>query len=34
MMVERNLTHEVHYAAGLSKLKAVPLLQNGRLLLT
>jgi len=34
MMVERNLTHEVHYAAGLSKLKVVPLLQNGRLLLT
>ncbi len=31
MMIERNLAHEVHYAAGLSKLKAVPLLQGGRL---
>jgi hypothetical protein len=28
------LTNEVHYAAGLSKHKVVPLLQNGRLLLT
>ena len=31
MMIERNLAHEVHYAAGLSKLKAVPLLRDGRL---
>jgi len=31
MMVERNLTHEVHYAAGLSILRAVPLLHDGRL---
>jgi len=31
MMIERNLTHEVHYAAGLSILRAVPLLQDGRL---
>jgi len=31
MMIERNLAHEVHYAAGLSKLEAVPLLQGGRL---
>lgn len=31
LMIERNLAHEVHYAAGLSKLKAVPLLQGGRL---
>ena len=32
MMVERKLTHEVHYAARLSTLKAVPQLQSGRLL--
>jgi 2-phosphosulfolactate phosphatase len=31
MMIERNLAHEVHYAAGLSTLQAVPLLQDGRL---
>jgi 2-phosphosulfolactate phosphatase len=31
MMVERNLTHEVHYAAALSILRAVPLLHDGRL---
>jgi len=31
MMIERNLIHEVHYAAGLSILQAVPLLQDGRL---
>jgi 2-phosphosulfolactate phosphatase len=33
MMIERNLAHEVHYAAGLSKLEAVPLLKGGRLCL-
>jgi len=33
MMIERNLTHEVHYAAGLSTLAAVPLLLDGRLLI-
>jgi len=31
MMIERNLAHEVHYAAGLSKLEAVPMLRGGRL---
>jgi len=31
MMIERNLAHEVHYAAALSILQAVPLLQDGRL---
>jgi hypothetical protein len=34
MMVERNLTHEVHYAAGLSTFTAVPWLEkSGRLLI-
>ncbi|MEO8166214.1 MAG: 2-phosphosulfolactate phosphatase [Betaproteobacteria bacterium] len=32
MMIERNLAHEVHYAAGLSTLQAVPELRDGRLL--
>ena len=32
MMAERNLTHEVYYAAALSKLDAVPVLEGGRLL--
>jgi 2-phosphosulfolactate phosphatase len=31
MMVERNLTHEVHFAARLSTLDAVPMLEQGRL---
>ena len=31
MMVERNLTHEVHFAARLSALDAVPVLEGGRL---
>jgi 2-phosphosulfolactate phosphatase len=31
MMIERNLTHEVRFAAALSKLDAVPLLEDGRL---
>lgn len=32
MMVDRGLTHEVHYAAGLSRLPAVPKLLDGKLL--
>ena len=32
MMIERNLTHEVHFAARLSALDAVPVLERGRLL--
>lgn len=31
MMVERNLVHEVHFAAGLSRLQSVPRLVEGRL---
>ena len=33
MMIERGLTHEVHYAAELSTLDAVPKLVGGRLVL-
>jgi 2-phosphosulfolactate phosphatase len=33
MMIERGLTHEVHYAAELSTLSAVPKLVGGRLML-
>ena len=32
LMIERNLTHEVQFAARLSALDAVPVLQGGRLL--
>jgi len=32
-MIERGLTHEVHYAAELSTLDAVPKLVGGRLVL-
>ena len=31
MMVERNLVHEVHFAARLSAMDAVPVLEGGRL---
>jgi len=34
MMIERGLTHEVHYAAELSSLAAVPKLVGNRLVLS